>query len=253
MKDPLCLFFQSAFQEQRENVLNYPIVRDDARSHAPRTSDSSYESPRRQRDCLTLISSRSPRGPYLAIPSLAPSYSSPVKLKSRSPPTNVSRWGESPDPSPKSHVLSPPPRRPRRNSLDSYIEATNKSSQRIDSRPATMDSLLVSRDSVSSLQSPQRPSRRYLKEDAMPGQAVSSSMSLKDATLHSYNKNKKNNSLLSPSMPRRQRSFCKSAMSLPSPPIWSDSNNDEASPRHFAQLEDLEGILEKALDHCSSF
>jgi hypothetical protein len=40
-------------------------------------------------------------------------------------------------------------------------------------------------------------------------------------------------------------------MALPYPPIWSDSNDDEASPRHVAELQDLEGILGQALDHCS--
>jgi hypothetical protein len=259
MKGPLHLFFQSAFQEKRENVINSPIVRDDAHSHAPRTNGSSYESQRRQRDCLTLINSRSsPHSSHLTIPSWAPPYPSPAKFKSKSKssPTSVSRWDESQGSCTKSHVLSPPPCHPRRTSLDCRIEATKKSSQWKDVRPTTMDSLLTGRDSVSSLQSPQRPSRRYIKEDTMPGQPIFSSTSLKDVDVHRYHTKKKNNSLLSPSMPRRQGSFSKKkagTMALPSPPIWSYSNHDEASPRHVAQFKDLEGILGKALEHCSAF
>jgi hypothetical protein len=257
MKGPLHLFFQSAFEEQRDNVLNSPIVRDDAHSHAPRTNGSSYESPRRQRDCLTLINSRSPHSSHLTMPSLAPSYPSPVRSQSRSSPTSVLQWDESPGSCTKSHVLSPPPHHPRTTSLDSRIEATKKSSQRRDSRPAIMDYFLASRDSVSSLQLPRRPSRRYIKEDTMSGQPVSSSTSpaLKDVDLHRYHKHKKkNNSLLSPSMPRRQGSFSKKAgaMALPSPPIWSDSNNKEATRRRAAKFKDLERMLGKALEHCSS-
>jgi hypothetical protein len=248
MKGPLHLFFQSNFQEQRENVLNSPIVRDDAHSHdAPRTNGSSYESPRRQRDWVTLINSKSPQSSYLTIPSLDPFHLSSVKSKSKSPPTNVSRWDESPDPCTQSPVLSPPPRHPpRRTSLDYGIEATKKSSQRKDSRPTTMDSFLASRDSVSSLQLPRRPSRRYIN-NTMLGQPVFSSTSLNDAAVHSYHENQRNNSLLSPSMPRRQGSFPKKAgaMAPPSPPIRSVSNSDEASLRY------MEGILGKALEHCS--
>jgi hypothetical protein len=254
MKGPLPLFFQSAFGEQRENVLNSSIVRDDARSHASWTIGRSYESPRLQRDCLPLINSRSPHGSHLAIPSLDPLYSSPVTSKSASPSYDVSRWDESPGPCTMSHAISPPPRPHRRSSLNDHIEATKMSSQRKDSRQATMDSLLTNTGSVSSLQSPRRPSRWYSKNRKL-GQPASSSTTLKDAALHSYHKNKKDNSLQIPSMPQRRGSFSKkvSAMALPSPPIWSDSNDAEASrqPRYVAELQDLEEILGKALEHCS--
>jgi hypothetical protein len=88
--------------------------------------------------------------------------------------------------------------------------------------------------SLESLESPRRPSRRHIKEATMLGQPVSSSTSLEDADLHRYHKHKQNNSFLSPAMPRHQGSFSMKAgvFALPSPPVWSDSNNEEASPSH---------------------
>jgi hypothetical protein len=176
-----------------------------------------------------------------------------IKLDLSRMPTiedNFCRWGDT-NQTTETGVLSVVPRLPRKYTTDILLSPVKKSESL---SPPRLPVRRMSGELEQGQFTPQRPSRQSSK-NTMLGQPVSSSTTLKDAVLHSYHhKNKKDSSLRSPSMPRRQGSFSKkvSVMALPSPRIWSDSNNDDVSPGHVAELKGLKEIWRKALEHCSS-
>jgi hypothetical protein len=125
-----------------------------------------------------------------------------IKLGLSKMPTiedNFCRWGDI-NPTTETGVSSIVPRLPRKYTTDILLSPVKKSESLSTPR------LPVRRMSGELKQgqfTPRRPSRQSSK-NTMLGQPASSCTTFKDAVLHSYPKNKKDNSLPKPSMPRRR-------------------------------------------------
>lgn len=245
---PLHVFFKLAFDENLARAFSHAcIVRDDAHLHATNAPAGFLQSPRlsSRRNYRATIS------PQPETPSLGRYLSSPAEYEFSSQKSGMSRWGECTSTIPKAsrRNVSPPPRPPRRSSLDSHIEATRKSAY----LERSLDSMLSSVDSCSSssLQSPRKPTRTYLKDNTEDEHNAATC--LKDVVIHRYNKDMrvcKYGSIRN--KPRRRSSLTNSdALLSMAPPLWSEHNCSTRDPQHDQTHNNLEGILGLALQDCS--